>query len=85
MNTYYKPAKMTKGEYIRFMADKIENAIGINGTQFSYNLLSVPVTPEDNLFHKNISEIMLVLKDRGFKVWGIPAEGNDIYKFYVSL
>ena len=84
MGNYYKPTKMTKGEFSRYMADKIENAIGITGTQFSFNLLSIPVNPEDILFRKNYSEIMHIMKDRGYKVWGIPPEGNDVYKFYIS-
>ncbi len=85
MGYYYKPAKMTKGEYVRHMADKIENAICITGAEFSYNLVAQQITPEDKLFRKNISEIMLELKDRGYRVWGIPPEGDDIYKFFIAL
>ncbi len=85
MVLYYKPARMTKGEYVRYMADKIENAIGITGAEFSYNMMAQQVTEEDKLFRKNLSEIMLVLKDRGYRVWGIPPEGNDIYEFYIAI
>ena len=85
MESYYKPAKMNKGEFVRHMADKIESAIGITGTQFSYNMLSTPVTPEDIAFRNSINDIALVMKDRGYKVFGFPPNGDGIYKFYFSL
>lgn len=83
MGYYYKPTQMTKGEYTRYMCDKIENAIGITGTAFSYDILSVPVSEEDKVFRKSYSEILLVMKDRGYKVWGTPPEGN-ICKLHFS-
>jgi hypothetical protein len=81
----YKSPKMTKGEYIRFKADQIEALITINGTDFNFNILTLPVSEQDKVFHKHYSEILIIMKDRGYKVWGTGDEGNGICKWHITL
>lgn len=65
--------------YIKQKADEIE-AVLVKGVSLSYHP-SIPYTPDmDKEFHTHFQAIMMVLKDRGFKIWGkvypCPGEWN---------
>jgi len=76
---------MNKGEFVRHKADQIEAVVSIAGADFTYNILTIPQTDHDERFHKYYSDIMLVMKDRGYKVWGTGDEGNGVCKWHITL
>jgi hypothetical protein len=62
-----------KADYINQKANEILVTLE-PGCTLSYNPMC-PVTPEHNKeFHRNFQDIMMVLKDRGFKIWGSGTE-----------
>ena len=68
-----------KANYITQKANEIEVVL-VKGVSLSYNP-SIPYTPDmDKEFHTHFQAIMMVLKDRGFKIWGLvhpyPGEWN---------
>lgn len=57
--------------YIKQKADEIETVL-VKGVTLSYNP-HTPYTPDmHKQFHKHFHAVVMVLKDRGFKLWGEP-------------